>query len=162
MSSTMDTIELVERSIAFIQGSGITSAQLTELQTGYTFTKTPSQPTALTASTTSRVTWVDAMYYSLVLPSGTWTVEVQGSVELVNTDKGPQADARIVIAGNGGSTFARTVGGPTPIRVARPSHTRTGQTGTIGIRLQYKKSTGAVGTLRAYAPSLVIACKRTS
>lgn len=162
MSSTMDTIELVERSIAFISGSGITSAQLAELQEGYTFTKTPSQSTATAKSNTSRTTYVDALYYSLVLPSGTWTVEAQGHLELVNTGLGPSADTRIVIAGNAGSAYSRTVGGSTPIRVGRPYHIRTGQTGTFSVRLQYKKSTGALGTLYAYAPSLVIACKRTS
>jgi hypothetical protein len=162
MTASLETIELVERSIAFISGSGITSGQLAELQTGYRFTLAPSLSSATVGSTTSRTTWADAMYYQFTLPSGTWTVAAQGHVELVNTGTGPSADTRIMIDGNGGTTFGRTVGGPTQIRIARPTHSRTGRSGTLSVRIQYKKSSGSTGTLRAYNPGLIITCTRTS
>lgn len=155
-----DRITLIYTGKTGLPGAGVSAGQFAALKTGYRFTKAIAQDNADTVSMTSSTTYADAFTYSLVLPSGTWTVEAYGELDLYNND-GPYADVRVLIAGNQGTVTNVILGGSRPSKSVRASHVLAGQTGTHTVRLQYKRATGSTGTLLATNPAFVIACTRT-
>lgn len=121
-----------------------------------------TQTVSDTTSTTSTTTFATAMTLNVTLPTGTWTVRALGLLNLRNGTSGATSDARLVIAGNNGTTRTRTAGALSapqwiPFLV---DHTVSGLSGAVTTTLQFKSGSG--GTTSAENPAIVWVAVRTA
>lgn len=120
-----------------------------------------SQASADTPSTTNTSTLQDAISVNLVLPLGTYTVWVQGGVNLVNS---ASATARVAatIDGNTGNIHVTPALTTSSYTYCVAAHDVSGISGsrTIAIKIQYR--CGSANTTTASNPSLMVIARRTA
>lgn len=158
----MGEITRIVRGMAGPSGAGISAAQLTALLAGVNFSECPAQDDSDTASNTSSNTYADAFTYVKTLPTGTWTINAQCTVEFYFNGAVTTVNLLSRIAGVDGTPVNRSIGGANPGLTVCASHEETGVTGTISIRARFKKGTPLIsGTLTAFNPRWVISYERT-
>lgn len=163
MTALLENIVVVEVQNAYLFGEALSSAEVAELEEGWTFSECPAQDASDTTSTTSSNVYVDAFTYVKTLPSGTWTIEAQCTVEFYFNGAATTVDLLSRIAGEDGTEVNRSIGGASPGLTVCASHKKTGVTGSISLRARFKKGSPFVsGTLQAFNPRWVISYKRTS
>lgn len=113
-----------------------------------------------TGSTTSTVTYSDAMVYTLPLPAGTWTIEAIGMVDLRHSAAN-NADMRVSVAGTVAVATREATGGTDDFTAFRQRAIATGwSSGDATCRVQFKANDA--GTITAANPAIWLRAFRTA
>jgi hypothetical protein len=142
---------------AFITGD-LTAAGITGSSFNSPLVQTEAQSASDAASTTSTVNYSVGMSADIALPTGTWSLHVQGGLAMQHS-AGSTVNMLVAIDGEDGTARSLAANASTHQTIVS-EHQRTGRTGTIACAVKFKSS--AAGTTSARNPWLIIIARRTA
>lgn len=122
------------------------------------FGQSAGDPSDNTAST---VTWANALDYSIVLPTGTWTIHADGSLNMMHSASGV-SQFRVSINGVDASPRTPAALSSTVYTRAVDAQELAGMSGTVHIYAQFRTLSSSPGTTFANNPKLFIVAERDS